>query len=67
MEARICRHALDRVPIALIIDDSTVLVNLNYLQPKKSGRFLRQYYCWGVHSTHVTRRNVSSYAPAHCC
>ncbi len=30
MEARICRHALDRVPISLIIDDSTVLVNLNY-------------------------------------
>ncbi len=30
MEAEITRHALDRVPLSLIIDDSTVLVNLNY-------------------------------------
>ena len=30
MHAEIARHALDRVPISLIIDDSTVLVNLNY-------------------------------------
>ena len=30
MKAEICRHALDRVPLSLIIDDSTVLVNLNY-------------------------------------
>lgn len=30
MEAHITRHALDRVPLSLIIDDSTVLVNLNY-------------------------------------
>ncbi|HJN16665.1 MAG TPA: hypothetical protein QGH10_14265 [Armatimonadota bacterium] len=30
MQAEITRHALDRVPISLIIDDSTVLVNLNY-------------------------------------
>ena len=30
MKAEIARHALDRVPLSLIIDDSTVLVNLNY-------------------------------------
>ena len=30
MRAEIMRHALDRVPLSLIIDDSTVLVNLNY-------------------------------------
>ena len=30
MEVEIMRHALDRVPISLIIDDSTLLVNLNY-------------------------------------
>lgn len=30
MQVEIMRHALDRVPISLIIDDSTLLVNLNY-------------------------------------
>ena len=30
MQAEITRFALDRVPISLIIDDSTLLVNLNY-------------------------------------
>ena len=30
MQVEVCRHALDRVPLSLIIDDSTVLVNLNY-------------------------------------
>ncbi len=30
MQVEIARHALDRVPISLIIDDSTLLVNLNY-------------------------------------
>ena len=30
MRAEITRHALDRVPLSLIIDDSTALVNLNY-------------------------------------
>jgi hypothetical protein len=30
MEVEIMRHALDKVPISLIIDDSTLLVNLNY-------------------------------------
>ena len=30
MEAHIVRNAQDRVPLSLIIDDSTVLVNLNY-------------------------------------
>ena len=30
MQVEISRHALDRVPISIIIDDSTVLINLNY-------------------------------------
>ena len=30
MRAEIVRHALDRVPLSIIFDDSTVLVNLNY-------------------------------------
>ncbi|MFQ5809678.1 MAG: hypothetical protein ACE5JM_08690 [Armatimonadota bacterium] len=30
MQAEITRHALDRVPLSIIFDDSTVLVNLNY-------------------------------------
>ncbi len=30
IRAEIARHALDRIPLSLIIDDSTVLVNLNY-------------------------------------
>jgi len=30
MHVEITRHALDRVPLSLIIDDSTLLVNLNY-------------------------------------
>ena len=30
MHVEIARHALDRVPLSIIFDDSTVLVNLNY-------------------------------------
>ncbi len=30
MRVEIARHALDKVPLSLIIDDSTVLINLNY-------------------------------------
>ncbi|MBM3277857.1 MAG: hypothetical protein FJY95_07220 [Candidatus Handelsmanbacteria bacterium] len=30
MQVEIVRHALDRVPLSIIFDDSTVLVNLNY-------------------------------------
>ena len=30
MQVKIARHALDRVPLSIIFDDSTVLVNLNY-------------------------------------
>ena len=30
ISVEIARHALDKVPISLIIDDSTVLINLNY-------------------------------------
>ena len=29
MRAEIARHALDRVPLSIIFDDSTLLVNLN--------------------------------------
>jgi len=36
MHAQIARHALDRVPLSIIFDDSTVLVNLNYF-------FMRDY------------------------
>jgi hypothetical protein len=30
MQVEIARHALDRVPLSIIFDDSTVLVNMNY-------------------------------------
>ncbi len=30
MKVKIARHALDRVPLSIIFDDSTLLVNLNY-------------------------------------
>jgi len=30
MQVKICKRALDRVPLSIIIDDSTVLINLNY-------------------------------------
>ncbi|MFQ6132911.1 MAG: hypothetical protein ACE5R4_12800 [Armatimonadota bacterium] len=30
MQVEIARHALDRVPLSIIFDDSTVLINLNY-------------------------------------
>ncbi|MBT3377437.1 MAG: hypothetical protein HN742_34460 [Lentisphaerae bacterium] len=30
MQVEIARHALDRVPLSIIFDDSTMLVNLNY-------------------------------------
>ena len=30
MRVEIARHALDRVPLSIIFDDSTLLVNLNY-------------------------------------
>ena len=30
MRVNIARHALDRVPLSIIFDDSTLLVNLNY-------------------------------------
>ena len=30
MQTQIARHALDRVPLSIIFDDSTLLVNLNY-------------------------------------
>ena len=30
MRVEIARHALDRIPLSIIFDDSTLLVNLNY-------------------------------------
>ncbi|MFC1717128.1 hypothetical protein ACFL6S_25925, partial [Candidatus Poribacteria bacterium] len=36
MNVEIAQHALDRVPLSIIIDDSTMLVNLNYF-------FMRDY------------------------
>lgn len=30
MQVEIARHALDRVPLSIIFDDSTVLINMNY-------------------------------------
>ncbi|SVC26316.1 uncharacterized protein METZ01_LOCUS279170 [marine metagenome] len=30
MKVETTRHALDRVPLSVIIDDSTILVNTNY-------------------------------------
>ncbi|MBT5876031.1 MAG: hypothetical protein HOH43_21570, partial [Candidatus Latescibacteria bacterium] len=30
MKVEIARYALDRIPLSLIVDDSTVLVNANY-------------------------------------
>ena len=37
MNVSINRHALDRVPLSIIFDDSTMLINLNYF-------FLREQY-----------------------
>lgn len=44
MDVSICRHALDRVPLSLIIDDSAALINLNYffLRDRNARRGERQ-------------------------
>lgn len=44
MDVEICRHALDRVPLSLIIDDSAALINLNYffLRDRNAHRGERQ-------------------------
>lgn len=46
MKATITRHALDRVPLSLIIDDSTVLVNLNYFWMRDRNRIDGQSRRW---------------------
>lgn len=46
MDAEICRHALDRVPLSLIIDDSTALVNLNYFFLRDRNAHLGQSQRW---------------------
>lgn len=46
MNAEICRHALDRVPLSLIIDDSTALVNLNYFFLRDRNLHLGQDQRW---------------------
>ncbi|MGC9316927.1 MAG: hypothetical protein ACP5KN_02680 [Armatimonadota bacterium] len=46
MQVEIARHALDRVPLSLIIDDSTVLVNLNYLFMRDRNRVDGQDRRW---------------------
>ncbi|MGI8912787.1 MAG: hypothetical protein ACR2JY_03170 [Chloroflexota bacterium] len=46
MDAEICRNALDRVPLSLIIDDSTALINLNYFFLRDRNRHLGQDQRW---------------------
>jgi hypothetical protein len=46
VDAEICRHALDRVPLSLIIDDSTALVNLNYFFLRDRNAHLGQNQRW---------------------
>ncbi|MGD9496950.1 MAG: hypothetical protein AB7Y46_11670 [Armatimonadota bacterium] len=59
MQAQITRHALDRVPLSLIIDDSTVLVNLNYFFMRDRNRVDGQSRRWEdvpvVHPESFTR------------
>ena len=47
MRTEIARHALDRVPLSIIFDDSTVLVNLNYF-------FMRDYNIEAERNTSLT-------------
>lgn len=55
----ICRHALDRVPLSLIVDDSTALVNLNYFwlrdRVAQTGRWQRWEDVPAVHPEAFTR------------
>ena len=61
--AEIVRHALDRVPLSIILDDSTVLVNLNYffLRDRTTARAMAEdrHRRWEdlpvVHPTSFTR------------
>ena len=59
MRAQITRHALDRVPLSIIIDDSTVLVNVNYFFMRDRNRVDDGGRRWEhvpvVHPEHFTR------------
>ena len=46
MEVEVCRHALDRVPLSLIIDDSTALVNLNYFFIRDANAYRGEQRRW---------------------
>ena len=46
MNVEICRHALDRVPLSIIIDDSAALVNLNYFFLRDRNAHLGQNQRW---------------------
>jgi hypothetical protein len=46
MDVEVCRHALDRVPLSLIIDDSTALVNLNYFFIRDRNRHTGENRRW---------------------
>lgn len=59
MQVKINRHALDRVPLSIIIDDSTLLVNLNYFWMRDRNRVDGQNRRWEdipvVHPESFTR------------
>ena len=59
MQVEIARHALDRVPLSLILDDSTLLVNLNYFWMRDRNRVDGQARRWEdvpvVHPESFTR------------
>lgn len=59
MQVEINRHALDRVPLSIIFDDSTVLVNLNYFWMRDRCQVDGQKYRWEdvpvVHPESFTR------------
>lgn len=59
MHVEITRHALDRVPLSLIIDDSTLLVNLNYFFLRDRNAATGERRRWEdvpvVHPTSFTR------------
>ena len=59
MQVEIQRHALDRVPLSLIVDDSTMLINTNYFfmrdRSQVEGRSMRWQDVPVVHPESFTR------------
>ena len=59
MQVHIQRHALDRVPLSIIFDDSTLLVNLNYFFMRDRNRVAGEAHRWEdvpvVHPESFTR------------